>query len=134
MVGEELPWKLTLGHDAVTKQFTLAINGVPFFQLEFQQELEPTGPQNIEEGEIKINGVLINPENYGFKMFGESDSLGLMLKEHQLDKQQINHVYIGGTFRCSSTEVVNSVFDQIGQCVDNDDQGLASLEIDNYRD
>ena len=47
-----------------------------------------------------------------------------MLKEHGLDNKQLNHVYIGGGFRCSSTEVVNGVFDQIGQCVDNDDQGL----------
>ena len=60
-----------------------------------------------------------------------------MLKEHNLHNQQINHVQIGGImypFRCSSTEVVNGVFDQIGQCVDNDDQGLASLTIAYYRD
>ena len=74
LVGEELPWKLTLGHDAATKQFTLAIDGIPFLQLEFQQELEPTGPQNIELGQIKINNVVINPENNGFKMF-ESDTV-----------------------------------------------------------
>ena len=47
-----------------------------------------------------------------------------MLKEHNLHNQQINDVWIGGAFRCSSSEVVNGVFDQVGQCVDNDDQGL----------
>ena len=57
-----------------------------------------------------------------------------MLKQHNLDKQQINQVYIGDVFSCSSTEVVNGVFDQIGQCVDNDDQGLASLTILGYYD
>ena len=57
-----------------------------------------------------------------------------MLKEHNLHNQQINQVYIGEFFRCSSSEVVNGVFDQIGQCVDNDDQGLASLTIWEYRD
>ena len=132
MVGDELPWKITLGHDAVTQQFTLGINGVPFYQLEFQQELERTGPENIEKGQIKINGVLITPrENFGFMMF-DWETLPSLLKEHQLNKQQINHVFIGGMFRCSSTEVVNSIFDQIGQFVDNDDQGLASLEIKSY--
>ena len=63
IVGSELPWKITLGHDSSAKQFTLAINGVSFFQLEFQQELAPSGPQNVDKGQIKINKTVINPDN-----------------------------------------------------------------------
>ena len=97
--------------------------------LEYQQELEPVGPQNIEQGAIKINDVRITPkDNYGFSQFS-NNAFAEMLKKHDFDDDKsINHVFIGGIddggFKCSSAEVVNGVFDQIGQCVANDQQGL----------
>ena len=35
LVGEKLPWKLTLGHKSASQEFTLKINGIPFGLLEF---------------------------------------------------------------------------------------------------
>ena len=40
---------------------------------------------------------------------------------------------MGGDFRCSSSEVVNSVFEDLGQTV-NDEQGLKHLTIEGYND
>ena len=59
-----------------------------------------------------------------------------MLEEHALANQKINHVKVGGEFgfKCSSSEVVNGVFDQIGQCIDGEQRGLLSLEIESYTD
>ena len=47
----------------------------------------------------------------------DEETLPKALEEHGLDKVPINHVYLGGNFMCSSSEVVNGVFDQIGRCV-----------------
>jgi len=36
LMGDDLPWKVTLGRDAVAKIFTLSVNDVSFMQLAFQ--------------------------------------------------------------------------------------------------
>ena len=36
LVGDDLPWKLTLGRDATFQVFTLMINGISFMELELQ--------------------------------------------------------------------------------------------------
>ena len=57
-----------------------------------------------------------------------------MLEEHGWSAHQLNHVYIGGRFRCSSTEVTNGVFDHIGRSISTDQRGILSFEVDRYAD
>ena len=55
-------WKLRFGYDQEKAMFTLAINGVPFLLLPYQATTEPQGPQNIESGQITLNGTEILPD------------------------------------------------------------------------
>ena len=57
-----------------------------------------------------------------------------MLEAQGLNNQQLNHVYVGDRFRCSSSEVANGVFDHIGRYIDGQQQGLLSFEINHYLD
>ena len=57
---DELNWKITLNYDTETDAFLLHINGVSFLQMPFQSEVNLEGPQNIERGTIKLNGVEVH--------------------------------------------------------------------------
>ena len=83
---------------------------------------------------IEINEVNILPkDNNGYRQF-DNGAFDEMMKEHGLEKQSISHVTINSCFSCSSANVVNGVFDQIGQRVNVEDQGLLSLKIWSYSD
>ena len=76
---------------------------------------------------------MISPEeNRGFMQYSH-ESVPKLLKEHALDKKQLNHAKIVG-LSCSSSEVLNGVLDQIAQSIDNDQQGLLSLAIAFFSD
>ena len=56
---DELKWKLSLGYDVQSDKFILFVNDVPFLELPFRSEVAPSGPQNITNGEIKLNEVKV---------------------------------------------------------------------------
>ena len=44
----------------MTDAFALSINDIPFPLLPYQAEVVPQGPQNIEQGLIKLNQVEVH--------------------------------------------------------------------------
>ena len=84
--------------------------------------LIPDGPQNIEGGEIKFNGVVAND---GFKQYRQ-------WKDYIIKVPVVTDVYISHLM-CSSAEVVNSVLDDIGRLI-WPGRGLNSIEIFYFRD
>ena len=52
-------------------------------------------------------------------------------KKHDL--QPTTDIYIGGLFMSSSSEVLNSVFDELGCSID-EEQGLKHLAVDGFWD
>ena len=62
-------WKIEVNFDARLDQFTLHVEDVNFKKLNFKATVQPLGPQNIQYGKLKVNDVVINPEendNGGF--------------------------------------------------------------------
>ena len=57
---EELQWKIILNYDLPSKKFLLAINGEPFLKMPRQYQVNPQGPQNILQGAITLNGVVVH--------------------------------------------------------------------------
>ena len=55
-----LNWKVALGYDLPTNVFLLYINDVPFLAMPYQASVILKGPQNIDYGEIKLNGVEVH--------------------------------------------------------------------------
>ena len=79
----------------------------------------------------------MNPENYGFRQY-DRGAFEQMCKEQGLYKDgkeeefSVSQASVGDGsygFKCTSTEVVNSVLDDIGRWVVDNEQGLQSLEI-----
>ena len=53
---DDLHWKISFDYDALTNKFILLINDEPFDGMPYLAELTHHVPQNIEKGEITING------------------------------------------------------------------------------
>ena len=103
---------MVLSYCVPVDKFALAINDLPFHGMPFQAEVTPEGPQNIESGLIKLNDEQVHT---GFGQYEPETFLRYALSEELLPTTDI---FIGDNFRCSSSEVVNSVFDDLGRTID----------------
>ena len=78
---DDLRWKLALDYDVPGDTFLLFIDGLAFMHMPLRAVVAPTGAQNIEDGEIWLNGVEVHevytPFNYG--------TVQWWLKEHKLE-------------------------------------------------
>ena len=57
-----MQWKLALYYDVESGKFLLVINDKAFLGMPYKASLSPPGPQNIERGTIKLNGVVVIKE------------------------------------------------------------------------
>ena len=57
---QELGWKIRITYDREKLSFNLKVNDSDFEELPLQTTLVPQGPQNIETGQIVLNGSVIN--------------------------------------------------------------------------
>ena len=115
-----------------TGKFLLDINDVPFLNMPFQAEVDPEGPQNIEKGTIMLNNDAKIHEGFG------QYAAGALVKTAKRQKlPAATEIYVGGDrgvgFSCTSSEVVNSVFDDLGRIVD-EEEGLKNLTIERFYD
>ena len=60
MQDDEMAWKLNLYYIVQTDKFALYINGIALLAYPYQAEIAHTGPQNIEQGKIEINGHIVH--------------------------------------------------------------------------
>ena len=90
----------------------LTINDLPFHGMPFQAEVTPEGPQNIDNGLIKLNDVQVHT---GFGQYEPETFLAYALSQKL---EPTKDIFIGGMFECSSSEVVNSVLDDLGRTID----------------
>ena len=63
MQTDDPVWKVRGGFDVKNNRYTLEINGIAFTMMPYQATLDPEGPQNIDNGLLKLNGNLI--KDYG---------------------------------------------------------------------
>ena len=114
----EVEWKVALGYYVPTDKFALTINDIPFDGMPFQAEVTPEGPQNIDGGLIKLNDEQVHT---GFGQYEPETFQKYVVSE---GLQLTTDIFIGkdeegnGFFKCSSSEVVNSVFDDLGRTID----------------
>ena len=124
---DELCWKLSLDYNVQTDKFLLFINDEAFEEMPFQAEVAPSGPQNIDQGTIKINEVEVHE---GFEQYTPFTVDGWRA-DYKL-KPTVD-IFIGGGFSCTSSEVLNSLFDDLGLSIDKE-QGLKKLTIEQFYD
>ena len=91
--------------------FFLSVNDDAFLKLPFQASVALTGPQNIDKGEIILNEVLVHD---GFKQYTDN-TVNEWREEHKL--QPTTDIYIC-FLTCSSSSVLNSMFDDLGRSID----------------
>ena len=94
----------------------------------------PTREHCIESGQIELNGQVVYN---GERMSYDACAFGSMCTEKELTVSTVE-VRIGAKeydtrFACSSSEVLNSLIDDIARRVD-EDQGLISFTIENLAD
>ena len=109
----------------MTDAFGLSINEIPFPLLPYQAEVVPQGPQNIEGGRIWLNKVRVHK---GFAQYAADTIEKWVAKQKELTEV----IHIKG-LECSSSAVVNAVFEDLGQTVGYE-QGLKHLTIVEYSD
>ena len=112
-----MEWKVALSYYVPSDKFSLTINDLPFDGMPFQAEVTPEGPQNIDGGLIKLNDVQVHT---GFGQYEPETFVNWAVSEELVPTTDI---FIGrddeeSGFRCSSSEVVNSVFDDLGRTID----------------
>ena len=95
----------------------MAINGVSFPDMPLQTEVDKEGPQNIQTGAIMLNGQEVHSGwvQYAADTFDEMHSV--------IEYEPVTDIEIKGGFRCTSSEVLNSMIDELGNAVD-EEQGL----------
>ena len=91
----------------------LFINGQPFDGMPYLAELTFRSPQNIEKGTIKLNDKELHS---GWTQYNADtiDDWKSKLDEPTTD------VFIGGSFSCTTTDVLNSVLNFIGLTIDGE--------------
>ena len=107
-----------MNYAALTDVFLLDINGVPFPEMPLQTEVNPKGPQNILGGVIMLNGAEVHDGSfvqYTADTFEEMHSV--------IEYEPVTDIEIKSRFGCTSSEVLNSVIDELGRAVD-EEQGL----------
>ena len=70
-----------------------------------QYQVNPEGPQNILNGSITLNGVVVHD---GWAQFDHYTVYDWYTK---IDKEPGTDIQIGGYFRCTSPEVLNTMID-----------------------
>ena len=91
----------------MTDAFALTINDIPFPFLPYQAEVLAQGPRNIERGEIKLNKRLVHD---GFTEYTAETIVEWVARQDKPTEV----IYIGDNFKCSSSEIVNSFFEDLG--------------------
>ena len=101
----------------LTDAFLLDINGVSFSEMPLQTEVNPEGPQNITRSVIMLNGVEVHSGwvQYTTETFDEMHSV--------IEYEPVTDIVVKDKFTCTSSEVLNSVIDELGRAVD-EEQGL----------
>ena len=116
-------WMIELtAYDSEQDMFLLKINDTEFWSLP-HADIPLDGPQNIKEGEIIFNGknVMRGPKSY-------QDWKESLPKQPEVTEVIIDDV------NCSSSEVLNSIIDDISQSIDPHEQvGLRSFELRGFR-
>ena len=111
----DVPYKVSVGYDKGENVHSCEINGKPFIEYPYQADIVPEGPQNINEGSIAINGVQIHNgklwpyQETSFKEMTEKSEIKSATRTASLKD-----------FSSSSTEVINSVIDQIFRSINDD--------------
>ena len=115
-MAADVPYKVSIGYDKGVDVRPCEINGKRFIDYPYQAELslEGQGPQNINEGSISINGVFI----HNGKLFPYLESSIKDLIKKSGIKNPTRYACLRD-FSSSSTEVVNSVIDQIYRSIDD---------------
>jgi len=93
--------------------------------LPYQAEVVPQGPQNIEKGQIKLNSVQVHE---GFAQYAAHTIDDWVAEQEELTED----IHID-RLSCSSSAVVNAVFEDLGQTVGYE-QGLKHLTIERFED
>ena len=117
-----LNWKVSLGYDLPTNAFILHINDVPFLAMPYQASVILKGPQNITLGVISLNGTEVHS---GWTQY-KADTVYDWRKQSNL--QPTTDIAIID-LRCTSSEVVNSIFEELGHTIDQE-SGLENLAIE----
>ena len=86
-----------------------------FLNLQYQADVDPAGPQNIKKGKIYINSTMVHD---GFKQY--TDQFWDDIYEDFEINSPLTELKISDRFACSSPEVLNSVFDSLGQSIDEE--------------
>ena len=122
-----MQWKLALYYDAEKNEFVLGINDIAFLSMPYKPSLDPPGPQNIETGSIKLNGVEVHK---GYTQY----TVGMMDEwRYQKSIESVTEARIGDSFACSSSEALNLVFEDLARNIDHE-FGLKKFEIINFTD
>ena len=119
----DTPWSIELtAYDSVMDTFLLTVNGNSFMEMP-EGEIMNEGPQLIKEGEILLNG---KSALQGVKQYQE-------WKEGLPKQPEVTEVCIDD-LKCSSSAVLNSIIDDISQCIDPYELvGLRSFELRGFR-
>ena len=102
-----------MNYATLTDAFLLDINGISFPKMPLQTEVNPEGAQNIERGTIMLNGeeVLEGWVQYTADKFDEMHSV--------IEYEPVTDIEIK-EFSSTSSEVLNSVVDELGRAVDEE--------------
>ena len=119
----DIDWKISLQSYSQTDGFTIIFNDVNFKDLPYQSEIVADGPQNIDTGVIKMNGVEVH---HGFKVYADLNKI--------LPKigAVVTDLYIEG-LQTSSADVVNQTIDDCSRLI-HEQAGLQSLHISRFAD
>ena len=124
---DELGWQLAADYCVEDDKFILFVNGRAFLTLPYKASLDTTVPQSIESGKITLNGVQVHS---GFKQYTE-ETFFEWLDEH--DIESVTEAIIGSNFACSSSAALNSVFDDLGRYI-IEEEGLKKLTFGGFAD
>ena len=103
---------MLVSYDLPKNVFNLSINDLPFSGMPYQAQVILTGPQNITDGEIILNGVQVHN---GWDQFSADYTIDEWISE--IDKEPTTDIDIYH-FSSSSSEVVNSVFEGLWFTID----------------
>ena len=85
--------------------------------MPFQATLSPYGPQNIDEGEIHINGKIITElENQGFTPY-TSETFEELCTKKGLKTNETTEFKLEGVYT-SSSQVINGLMDDVCRSID----------------
>ena len=128
-----MQWKLALYYNVESGNFLLVVNDKAFLSMPYKASLAPPGPQNIEKGTITLNGVEV------IKDFAQCYA-GMMTErcaEHNIESIIAASIKgsasIGGDFKCTSSEALNLVFEDLARSIDYE-EGLRKFEIKHFGD